>query len=66
VDTHGADVIDPVWRLLEHAYRCYGVFPTLLERDFNIPPLERLAGEVGRIADIQRRRGPRARVAAHA
>ncbi|WP_058554553.1 DUF692 domain-containing protein [Thiohalocapsa sp. ML1] len=66
VDTHGADVIDPVWRLLEHAYRCYGVFPTLLERDFNIPPLERLAGEVGRIADIQRRHGPRARVAAHA
>ena len=38
VDTHGADVIDPVWRLLELAYEHFGVFPTLLERDFNIPP----------------------------
>jgi len=37
VDTHGADIIDPVWKLLGKAYELYGVFPTLLERDFNIP-----------------------------
>ena len=55
VDTHGADVIAPVWDLLEHAYRCFGVFPTLLERDFNIPPLEALAEEVAQIGAIQRR-----------
>ena len=37
VDTHGADVIDPVWALLQQSYQQHGVFPTLLERDFNIP-----------------------------
>jgi hypothetical protein len=54
VDTHGADVIDPVWDLLDTAYERFGVFPTLLERDFNIPPLERLVAEVDRIAEMQR------------
>jgi uncharacterized protein (UPF0276 family) len=42
VDTHGEDVIDPVWALLDSAYELFGPQPTLLERDFNIPPLERL------------------------
>ncbi len=55
VDTHGADVIDPVWDLLEFTYREIGVHPTLLERDFNIPPLEDLVAEVARIASLQRR-----------
>ncbi|OZA30132.1 MAG: hypothetical protein B7X93_04405 [Hydrogenophilales bacterium 17-61-9] len=53
VDTHGADVIDPVWTLLDEAYRIHGVAPTLLERDFNIPPLAELVREVERIARIQ-------------
>ncbi|MGD8578778.1 MAG: DUF692 family protein, partial [Lysobacterales bacterium] len=53
VDTHGADVIPGVWRLLETAYETFGVFPTLLERDFNIPPVEQLMAEVQRIRDIQ-------------
>ena len=53
VDTHGADVIDPVWDLLDYAYRRFGVFPTLLERDFNIPPLPRLLDEVRTIASYQ-------------
>jgi len=55
VDTHGADVIDPVWDLLEETYRTFGVFPTLLERDFNIPPLHELAKEVEHIAQLQQR-----------
>jgi uncharacterized protein len=54
IDTHGAEVIDPVWKLLEKAYAEFGVFPTLLERDFNIPPLDELLGEVETIADYQR------------
>ncbi len=54
VDTHGADVIEPVWSLLDAAYRMHGVAPTLLERDFNIPPLDELVCEVERIARIQR------------
>ncbi len=55
VDTHGADVIEPVWELLEYAYLTHGVFPTLLERDFNIPPLSALLTEVKKIKQIQSR-----------
>ena len=53
VDTHGADVIDDVWQLLEKAYETFGVFPTLLERDFNIPPVPELLKEVEQISAIQ-------------
>ncbi|WP_295626068.1 DUF692 domain-containing protein [uncultured Nitrosomonas sp.] len=53
VDTHGADVIDPVWRLLEKAYQHFGVIPTLLERDFNLPPLAELLQEVDIIHALQ-------------
>lgn len=55
VDTHGADVIDPVWQLLEQSYRWFGVRATLLERDFNLPPLETLLQEVDVIRAIQQR-----------
>jgi uncharacterized protein (UPF0276 family) len=55
IDTHGADVIDPVWSLLEQTYGIHGVAPTLLERDFNIPPLHELVREVERIGLIQTR-----------
>ena len=53
VDTHGADIIDPVWKLLAKAYELYGVFPTLLERDFNLPALSELVKEVQTISQIQ-------------
>ena len=53
VDTHGAPVINPVWDLLAKAYQHHGVFPTLLERDFNIPPLSELVAEVATIASLQ-------------
>lgn len=55
VDTHGEDVIDPVWQLLDAAYRQFGVFPTLLERDLNIPPLTTLVSELDKIARIQQK-----------
>ena len=54
VDTHGADVIVPVWSLLEQAYERLGPIPTLLERDFNIPPLPELLGEVEQIRHYQK------------
>ena len=57
VDTHGAPVIDPVWSLLKVAYQHFGVVPTLLERDFNIPPLPELLAEVGQIAELQAQHG---------
>lgn len=53
IDTHGADVIQPVWQLLEHAYTCVGHHPTLLERDFNIPPLATLSAELSQIRQHQ-------------
>lgn len=53
VDTHGAAVIDPVWALLERAYAHFGVFPTLLERDFNYPPLQELLAEMQTIRTYQ-------------
>ncbi|MCB1864370.1 MAG: DUF692 domain-containing protein [Chromatiales bacterium] len=55
VDTHGDDVVEPVWKLLDKAYARFGAFPTLLERDFNIPPLAELLGEVDRIRSAQSR-----------
>ncbi len=55
VDTHGADVIDPVWQLLDKAYAHCGVVPTLLERDFNIPPLAELMDEMDIIIQLQKK-----------
>ncbi|NPU93998.1 MAG: DUF692 domain-containing protein [Gammaproteobacteria bacterium] len=55
VDTHGAAVVDPVWQLLDQTYALFGAKPTLLERDFNIPPLPELVGEVEKIRAIQSR-----------
>lgn len=53
VDTHGADVIDPVWKLLQQSYQQHGVFPTLLERDFNIPETPELLIEINQIHHYQ-------------
>ncbi|MGZ8191195.1 MAG: HvfB family MNIO-type RiPP peptide maturase [Methylococcaceae bacterium] len=53
IDTHGAAIIDPVWKLLGKAYELYGVFPTLLERDFNLPDMAELIREVNIIRGIQ-------------
>ncbi len=56
IDTHGSDVVDPVWQLLDAAYEHCGVVPTLLERDFNIPPLAELLGEIETIRGLQAKR----------
>jgi uncharacterized protein len=53
VDSHGADVIEPVWQLLQQAYARFGVLPTLLERDFNIPEYAGLMKEVAQIKAFQ-------------
>lgn len=58
VDTHGAPVIDPVWALLDAVYARVGPQPTCLERDFNLPALDDLAGEVAQIAAAQGRCQP--------
>jgi uncharacterized protein len=53
IDTHGSAVIEPVWTLLARAYALCGPVPTLLERDFNFPPLAELYAEVERIQALQ-------------
>ena len=58
VDTHGADVIDPVWALLQAAYDRCGPVATCLERDFNIPPLAELMPEVMHIRHLQQQCRP--------
>jgi uncharacterized protein (UPF0276 family) len=53
IDTHGTPVDEQAWSLLEDAYELFGPVPTLLERDFNFPPLEELLDEVRRIKALQ-------------
>ncbi len=53
VDTHGASVIDPVWALLAKTYALFGVRPTLLERDFNFPPVAELIAELDQVRQLQ-------------
>lgn len=55
VDTHGEDVKQEVWDLLDQTYAVHGIKPTLLERDFNIPPLPDLMLEVEQIRLAQQR-----------
>lgn len=49
IDTHGSAVNAQVWALLEEAYRRFGPRPTLLERDFNLPPFADLLDELGQV-----------------
>ena len=53
IDTHGAPVDQQAWQLLEAAYSHFGPVPTLLERDFNFPPIDELLDEVRRIKKLQ-------------
>jgi uncharacterized protein (UPF0276 family) len=53
IDTHGAAVDEQSWQLLADAYAHFGAVPTLLERDFNFPPVEELLDEVRRIKAMQ-------------
>jgi len=52
IDTHDADVIDPVWALYRHAVERFGAVPTMIERDDRIPPLSNLLDELEHARDI--------------
>ncbi len=58
VDTHGDAISDPVWHLLADAYSHFGPVPTLLERDFNFPPMSELLAEIEKIRQLQSAVGP--------
>jgi len=53
IDTHGAPVAPSVWALLAATFHCHGVLPTLLERDFNFPPIASLISELNQIRRLQ-------------
>lgn len=61
IDTHGDAVCDPVWRLLADAYKLFGPVPTLLERDFNLPPVAELLDEVRHVKSLQSAAGEAAK-----
>ena len=46
IDTHGEDIIDPVYDLFDWTIARMSPVPVLLERDFNIPELEALQTEM--------------------
>lgn len=60
IDTHDADIIDPVWALYAEAIERLGPIATMIERDDHIPPLADLVAEL----DIARRVGEQSRRAA--
>lgn len=59
IDTHGADICTEVFDLLDYTYAQLGPVPTLLERDFNIPPWPELRAELDAVE--QRRSAAEAR-----
>ncbi len=48
IDTHGAEVSDPVWALYTAAVAQFGAVPTLIEWDTDIPPLDILIAEAAK------------------
>ena len=52
VDTHGADVCDPVLALLGRVLPRTGAVPVILERDQDIPSLDGLLAELARIRAV--------------
>ena len=48
IDTHSSPVCPAVWGLYDHAVRCFGPRPTLIEWDADIPALASLVAEADR------------------
>ncbi len=52
IDSHGREVVDPVWALFEHTIARGGPKPTLIEWDTDVPDWPVLAAEADRAAPI--------------
>lgn len=52
IDTHGQDIIDPVYELFDFTTQLIQPVPVLLERDFNIPELDHLQAEMDHLEYI--------------
>ncbi|NOR75287.1 MAG: DUF692 family protein [Draconibacterium sp.] len=54
IDTHGEAIIDPVYELFEWTIDKVKPVPVLLERDFNIPEMEEMQGELNNLKTIMK------------
>ena len=52
IDSHGAEVVDPVWALYAHVIAKGGPRPTLIEWDNDVPDWPTLAAEAARAARL--------------
>lgn len=52
IDSHGREIVDPVWALYEYTLQRTGPRPTLIEWDNNVPAWSALAAEADRAARI--------------
>jgi len=52
IDSHGAEVVDPVWALYEYTLKRAGNRPTLIEWDNDVPDWPVLAAEADRAARV--------------
>lgn len=52
IDSHGAEVVDPVWALYARVIGRAGALPTLIEWDNDVPDWPVLAAEAGRAARL--------------
>ena len=52
IDSHGAEVVDPVWSLYAHTIAVGGAKPTLIEWDTDVPDWPVLAAEADRAAQV--------------
>ncbi|MBV1903979.1 MAG: DUF692 domain-containing protein [Marinosulfonomonas sp.] len=48
IDSHGCEVVDPVWALYAHTLDLAGARPTLIEWDTDVPDWATLAAQAGR------------------
>jgi len=52
IDSHAAEVVDPVWKLYDYTISKAGALPTLIEWDTDVPDWPTLAAEARRAAEI--------------
>ena len=58
LDTHGDDIIDPVWRLLDELAAMTPLPAVMIERDGNIPEIEHLVEELKTVRRILDKHSP--------
>lgn len=52
IDSHGKEVVDPVWDLLSYTLAQTGPKPVLVEWDYDVPDWPVLRAEANRAAEV--------------